>query len=403
MLIWDIAASISRARMQKARPKTMGDYMTKAQRLSVLSYAKRAAVASIITAATVAAPAYAQDNAPAYAQDKKAAGPLALEKIESFFVSGSKVYSKYTGPSGSPIGSEGEITIGQMYVQAWIPAKRNMKLPAIVMLHGSTHSGATYETTPDGREGWAHFFARRGVPVYIVDQPGRGRSGFDHTAIIEAKETGKLDILPSPSAFAHNTAWEEFRFGNELNKPFKKSRFPFKAINRYWKQLIPSVEGPGAVPGLVKLLDKIGPAVLMGHSAGGQPVISAAIERPKLVKAVVNLEAPFGCAIDEAAIEKAYKTVPLLSVYGDVGEAYNPAQLWKDFWYAAVNSCDKASTRINKAGGTARTIYLPKIGILGNSHMFMMDDNSDSIAEIIYKWLMKEMQVNNHKLALEAR
>ena len=38
--------------------------------------------------------------------------------------------------------------------------------------------GTTYTGTPDGREGWAQYFVRRGYAVYVVDQPGRGRSGY---------------------------------------------------------------------------------------------------------------------------------------------------------------------------------------------------------------------------------
>src|SRR5262245_35084947 len=51
------------------------------------------------------------------------------------------------------ISQPGTITVNQMYVQYRIP--KTVSGPAIVMVHGSGHTGATYETTPDGREGWA--------------------------------------------------------------------------------------------------------------------------------------------------------------------------------------------------------------------------------------------------------
>jgi len=35
----------------------------------------------------------------------------------------------------------------------------------IVMLHGAFHTGACYLATPDGREGWAPWFARQGRTV----------------------------------------------------------------------------------------------------------------------------------------------------------------------------------------------------------------------------------------------
>src|ERR1700731_4285869 len=65
----------------------------------------------------------------------------------------------------------------QMYVEVRIPAKQTHRYP-IVMVHGGSMSGTNYTGTPDGREGWAQYFVRQGYAVYVVDQPGRGRSGF---------------------------------------------------------------------------------------------------------------------------------------------------------------------------------------------------------------------------------
>ena len=45
------------------------------------------------------------------------------------------------------------------------------------MLHGATLTGKSWETTPDGRMGWDEYFVRKGHPVYVPDQVGRGRSG----------------------------------------------------------------------------------------------------------------------------------------------------------------------------------------------------------------------------------
>ena len=67
--------------------------------------------------------------------------------------------------------------VDQMYVDFRIPAQQTHPYP-IVMVHGGTRSGTTYTGTPDGREGWAQYFVRRGYAVYVVDQPGRGRSGY---------------------------------------------------------------------------------------------------------------------------------------------------------------------------------------------------------------------------------
>ena len=70
-----------------------------------------------------------------------------------------------------------QIMIGQMYVQYQIPAHKTHPYP-IVMIHGGGQTGEGYYETPDGREGWATWFLRRGYAVYVVDQVDRGRSGY---------------------------------------------------------------------------------------------------------------------------------------------------------------------------------------------------------------------------------
>ena len=64
-----------------------------------------------------------------------------------------------------------------MYVEYRIPAKQTHPYP-IIIVHGGTRSGANWTGTSDGREGWAQYFVRRGYAVYVVDQPGRGRSAY---------------------------------------------------------------------------------------------------------------------------------------------------------------------------------------------------------------------------------
>ena len=69
------------------------------------------------------------------------------------------------------------------------------------MVHGSTHTGACLEATPDGREGWYPYFVRHGVPSYVVDQAGRGRSGFDQSVLheAEARHGGRRHRRPPPT------------------------------------------------------------------------------------------------------------------------------------------------------------------------------------------------------------
>ena len=72
---------------------------------------------------------------------------------------------------------DGQIRVGQMYVQYQIPDNRTQPYP-VVMWHGGGQTGTNFMGTPDGRKGWGDYFLQRGYAVYIVDQPGRARSGY---------------------------------------------------------------------------------------------------------------------------------------------------------------------------------------------------------------------------------
>src|SRR5207342_1986580 len=167
-------------------------------------------------------------------------GPLELQDEGSFFVNGQLTQSTHPGTAVGGISQPGQITINQMYVQYRIP--QEVRGPAIVMVHGSGHTGATYETTPDGREGWATYFARKGFPVYVVDHVGRGRSGFDPTPINRAKAQSNPGLLPSVPLTTRERAYPNFLIGAKYPTPYPGQQFPVEAQDQYFAQLVPNTE-----------------------------------------------------------------------------------------------------------------------------------------------------------------
>src|SRR5947209_18914321 len=103
-----------------------------------------ACCATVLTAGAVltAGPARAEDDPP-----------LALARDGFFYVGG-----KNTTVNGHTY------VAGQMYVEMRIPVQQTHPFP-IVMVHGGTRTGTTFTGTPDGRESWAQYFARRGYAV----------------------------------------------------------------------------------------------------------------------------------------------------------------------------------------------------------------------------------------------
>jgi hypothetical protein len=144
--------------------------------------------------------------------------PLVIEDQGSFFIGGVPKVTNYAtapapgAPNPGPVPNQ--ITIGQMYVQFEIPQSKKRNMPPVIMVHGSSHTAACLESTPDGREGWYPYFVRKGISTYLVDQAGRGRSGFDESVIHEAAAMIKngdiehgLPTIPGFGRITDNGAW----------------------------------------------------------------------------------------------------------------------------------------------------------------------------------------------------
>ena len=104
----------------------------------------------------------------------------------------------------TPSTNYAQITVGQMYVQFQVPVAAK-KWPLIIV-HGSTHSGACVKSTPQGTEGWAPYSVRNNLATYVVDQAGRGRSGNDNSRIHEAAAALTGNLAADPTTTIPNIA-----------------------------------------------------------------------------------------------------------------------------------------------------------------------------------------------------
>lgn len=136
--------------------------------------------------------------------------PLSVCDQGSFFVGGIPKVTNY-GSSATAAGAPEQLIIGQMYVQFQIPSVRRGW--PLVMVHGSGYSGAALDATPDGREGWLAYAVRNNVASFVVDQPGRGRSGFDRSIFHEARVTNNVSLIPTLGGGTSNSVWTSW-FGH---------------------------------------------------------------------------------------------------------------------------------------------------------------------------------------------
>src|SRR5262245_11990663 len=312
-------------------------------------------------------------------------GPLELQDQGSFFIGGKPAQSSNLGSGPAGPTPPGEIMVGQLYVQFLVP--RTVRGPAVIMVPGSGHTGATYETTPDGREGWATYFARNNFPVFIVDHVGRARSGFDPTSINRAKATANAGLLPDFPLATRERAWTFFRIGAQYPTPYPGSQFPVNAMNEYFAQLVPNTEstlpggGANTVAALAALVERVGPAIVIVHSQSGAYGMDLVRNHADNVLAFINVEGNCVPATPEE-ITKTFSKVPMLSVWGDFSEgAPGPNGDTRR------NGCIGTVNAIKAAGGKAKFLLLPEAGQKGNSHMMMLDKNNLQIADMIINWI----------------
>jgi pimeloyl-ACP methyl ester carboxylesterase len=371
--------------------------------------------ATVISAALLAPPL-------AQAQER---GPLTLASASYFFVGG-KID---TSVEGSPV-------VGQMYVEYMIPARRSHPYP-IVMVHGGSQTGTNFTGTPDGREGWAQYFVRRGYAVYVVDQVARGRAAywsqvFGPVLPSRITFTEQRFVVPErykqwPQAHLH-TQWPGAgKPGDPAFDQFYASQFP--SIASFPKQQELNRDA------LVALLDKIGPVILLTHSQSGSFNWPVADARPKLIKALVAVE-PSGPPVHDIENTGApdwFKDAERTKVSGlaDVQLAYEPpvpaggaldfvrqdkpdkpdlVRCWlqkeparqlpnlkgipvvivmsEASYHAPYDHCTAAY--LSQAGVPNTLIRLAEVGVHGNGHMMMIEKNNAEIAGVIAQWLDRQ-------------
>lgn len=285
------------------------------------------------------------------------------------------------------------------YVFYQIPVKAR-KYP-LVMWHGIGQFSKTWESTPDGRDGFQNIFLRRGFSTYIMDQPRRGRAS---RSMVEAT------ISPNPDEqFWFNT----FRVGVWPDY-FPGVQFPRdkESLNQYFRQMAPNMGGFDTeviTDAASQLFDKIGNGILVTHSHSGGFGWATAIKNPN-IKAIVSYEPGSGFPFPEGEVPEAIPSssgpltaigvskeaflkltkIPIIIYYGDfIPEKYDPNP-GTDGWRVRLEMARKWRDVVNRFGGDVTVVHLPGIGIKGNTHFPFSDLNNVQIAHIMSVWLKEK-------------
>jgi len=230
----------------------------------------------------------------------------------------------------------------------------------VVMVPGLGLSPYIYRTTPDGRRGWVEYFAEAGHPVYVFNPPRNVDSGGLDTAALQNSDSASL------SRWSIDRAWPTWGFGPEVGDPYEDVRYPVESVDQLVASFPAYVSTGGGGGGrqsggqtggrggdqnstpadstetaagtqtgsttgggggsrfappqetaaLEALLNRVGPAVLLVHSAGGSSGFTVAQAAPDLVERIVAVE-PVGAPTDPQTVAEMGGDAPFMGVYGD--------------------------------------------------------------------------------------
>ncbi|RQP05382.1 MAG: alpha/beta fold hydrolase [Paracoccus sp. BP8] len=327
------------------------------------------------------------------------AEPLVISEQGSFAVGGSVATTPGTYNNNAPT-AEGQSVHGD-HLYAFYQIPQDARSTPIVMLHGAMQSARSWETTPDGREGFQTLFLRKGYPVYLVDQPRRGRAG-------NSLEAATIEPAPFDQLF-----FDQFRFGiwPDYFEGVQVDQSP-EVLEQFLRSVTPNTGpyDPNVIADAMSaLVDRTGPAILFTHSQGGGPGWLTAI-RNEGVRGIVAYEPGSGFvfpegevpeAMDSAAGPLAAEAVPLeefqkltrfpiLIYYGDNIPTEPTERRGEDNWRVRLDMARLWVEAINRHGGDATLVHLPEIGIAGNTHFPFSDLNNVEIADHTAQFLAEK-------------
>lgn len=330
-----------------------------------------------------------------------AAEPIVIQEQGHFPVGGKTLQREGVYDNSKFVGWTKQVETGQSYrgdhafVDYQIPVNAN-KLP-LVYVHGFGGSGVCWQMTPDGRDGFSTLMLRKGWKNYVVDLPGRGRAG---------RTTATTEVKPVADEMFWFDIWRlgEWPKYNE-GVQFLKNK---EALDEFFREMTVDLsDHKEDVPALGALAKKVGPHILVTHSAGGITGWRAAIENPE-VKGVASFE-PGGFVFPEGEVPpkidgltggvagtpvtveqfKRLTQIPIVLYFGDYIPEQVSTKLGDENWRVRLQMARKFVDAVNRHGGNATLVELPKIGIKGNTHFLMQDLNNDQLAGLLDDWLKK--------------
>jgi len=326
-------------------------------------------------------------------------GQIIIEEQGSFAVGGTVITQPGTFDPYKPTPAGQTFRGDHAYVFYQVPV--NARKYPLVMWHGIGQFSKTWETTPDGREGYQNIFVRRRFGVYLLDQPRRGNA---------SRSTVAGTITPTPD---EQQWFGVFRVGIWPNY-FEGVQFArdSNTLNQYFRSMTPNI-GPIDISvttdAASALLNKIGPAILVTHShAGGMGWLTAV--KNQNVKGIVSFEPGSGFLFPEGEVPPPIESsggtlaatglpmadfmkltkMPIIIYYGDNIPDKPSPNGGADGWRARLAMARLWRDAVNRHGGDVTVVHLPEAGLKGNTHFPFSDLNNIQVADLMSKFLKEK-------------
>lgn len=316
--------------------------------------------------------------------------------------------AKFVGYTTEAADGESLNVLNPMFVQYVLPADPQHEYP-IVMIHGGGGQGTDWLETPDGRDGWVDYFVADGWDTYVVDRPSHGRSqsnsscgegevGVANTAVISRLATSDPNVWPAGEPTPKNeavVAWS----ASSATAPYCGNDVAAETISA--------------------LLDEIGPAILLAHSAGGGSTFRVPDLNAENVVGIIAFEAagsnPVAAGFGGAAPITGFEVEPPLpgdfeavDHDGCAMQGDNPSRLvnFADIPVVLFGTemglgttpegleCQAAVWQ--QAGVDAKSVYAPDRGLEGGGHFAMAQLDSAEYAELFIE-LAAEIEAGSTK------
>jgi pimeloyl-ACP methyl ester carboxylesterase len=222
------------------------------------------------------------------------AGAISLKDQGFFFVGVRTKESEAPGRGGGPP-TKATIIEGQMHVGFQLVARKRHPYP-LVLVHGGGGQATDWMGTPDGRDGWLDYFLAAGFDVYFVDRPAHGRSP-NNVAYARPDQAAKLGAPATTQMISGTFTAQSKQYPGGGAADSKEV-----AQHTASSEPGPTVSNAVLKDNLAELLDRIGPAIIVTHSAGGPSGWLAMEARPNLVKGVLAIEPAMGITDNLASL-----------------------------------------------------------------------------------------------------